>query len=382
MACGAEKLLISGHVYDASVIHHLCFIYADLCKRNVRWHSDLLTKHLLPFLEIVVVDAAVGDRHTVLLQSDGEVAAVGDNTHGQCTVPALPSLHVRYVKVAAGSSHTVLVRSDGIVEAFGENDLGQCWIPPLPTGMIYTEAAAGCKHTLLLRSDGFVVACGAEAQCHGGFQWSRWDQCHVRFLRCPPPLHYIGVRVGTFTSVLLRSDGAALDLEELDEEGLLLNPEEPMLPLPRSGWHYVSASPGHNHTVLIRNDGKAEAFGHPNWENEWTIPQLPAGLSYTAASAGSFHTMLLRSDGQVIAFGRDFEHNLPYPPTLPPGMKYIRIASRGSHYVLLRSDYQVLILGADVGDGICCVPYSISRLALAPAGSLDGDTRPLKRIRH
>ncbi|CAK0895827.1 unnamed protein product, partial [Prorocentrum cordatum] len=117
---------------------------------------------LLPCLRMV----AAGVFHTVLLRSDGTVAARGQNVYGQCDVPALEG-GVTYTHVAAGWLHTVLLRSDGTVAACGQNAHGQCDVPALEGGVVYTHAAAGPHHTVLLRSDGTVAACGqnADGQC-------------------------------------------------------------------------------------------------------------------------------------------------------------------------------------------------------------------------
>ncbi|CAK0895825.1 unnamed protein product, partial [Prorocentrum cordatum] len=138
----------------------------------------------VPALEggVTYTHVAAGWLHTVLLRSDGTVAACGQNAEGQCDVPALeggvtythvacdvPALEggVTYTHVAAGGRYTVLFRSDGTVAAFGQNEHGQCDVPALEGGVVYTHAAAGPHHTVLLRSDGTVAACGqnADGQC-------------------------------------------------------------------------------------------------------------------------------------------------------------------------------------------------------------------------
>ena len=69
--------------------------------------------------------------------------------------------------VAAGERHTVLLKTDGLAVAVGNDVEGYCEIPPLALGENYTQAVAGCMHTVLLKSDGTAVACGLndEVQC-------------------------------------------------------------------------------------------------------------------------------------------------------------------------------------------------------------------------
>ncbi|HVS08805.1 MAG TPA: hypothetical protein VMS76_02950, partial [Planctomycetota bacterium] len=113
------------------------------------------------------VEVAAGGEHTVARRSEGSVVAWGDNTYGQCNVPALPG-GLTYVEVAAGWFHTVARRSDGSVVAWGWNNYGQCNVPALPSGLSYVEVAAGYFHTVARRSDGSVVAWGSNttSQCN------------------------------------------------------------------------------------------------------------------------------------------------------------------------------------------------------------------------
>ena len=65
---------------------------------------------------------AAGSNHTIGLKSDGTVAAVGWNEHGQCNVSDWRDI----VAIAAGCAHTVGLKSDGTVVAVGDNEYGQC----------------------------------------------------------------------------------------------------------------------------------------------------------------------------------------------------------------------------------------------------------------
>ncbi|WP_438825636.1 hypothetical protein [Neobacillus drentensis] len=69
-----------------------------------------------------IVAIAAGSNHTIGLQSDGTVAAVGWNAYGQCNVSDWRDI----VAVAAGCAHTIGLQSDGTVVAVGDNEYGQC----------------------------------------------------------------------------------------------------------------------------------------------------------------------------------------------------------------------------------------------------------------
>ena len=58
----------------------------------------------------------------------------------------------------------------------------------------------------------------------------------------------------------------------------------------------------YQHTLLLRSDGKAVAFG-TNICGQCNIPPLDEGKFYTQVSAGASHSVLLRSDGLVVACG-------------------------------------------------------------------------------
>ena len=89
--------------------------------------------------------------HTVGLKTDGTVAAVGDNSDGQCDVSSWRDI----VAVSAGSYHTVGLKADGTVVAVGNNDHGQCNVSDW-RGIVAVSTEG--HHTVGLKSDGTVVA--------------------------------------------------------------------------------------------------------------------------------------------------------------------------------------------------------------------------------
>ena len=83
---------------------------------------------------------------TVLVNSDGDAVASGDNDFGQCEIPALEG-DESYIQVAAGFIHTVLLRSNGI--AFFLSQL----------------ASAVCDPSLGWREERQPSWCGATTRC-------------------------------------------------------------------------------------------------------------------------------------------------------------------------------------------------------------------------
>src|SRR5258706_524153 len=108
--------------------------------------SPPLQRSLLHVLVGITAAFAVATRsataQTAIAVGGGSVVAWGDNSYGQCDVPALPS-GLTFVDVAAGVGHSVALRSDGSVVAWGANYSGECNVPSLPSGLTYVDVAAG-----------------------------------------------------------------------------------------------------------------------------------------------------------------------------------------------------------------------------------------------
>ena len=155
----------------------------------------------------------------MLLCSDGDAVAIGENRDGRCNIPPLDK-GMTYTQISAGSIHTVLLRSDGSAVAIGGNGGGLCNIPPLDEGFAYDQISAGFAHTVLLRSDGRAVAIGDNA-C---------GQCNIP--RLDEELAYTRISAGFHHTVLLCSDGRALAIGK-NEDG------QCNIPLPLAGIRYI-----------------------------------------------------------------------------------------------------------------------------------------------
>jgi hypothetical protein len=217
-----------------------------------------------------IVQVAGGGDHTVGLRADGRVVAVGRNDYGQCDVSAWTDI----VQVAGGGLHTVGLKSDGRVVAVGKSNEGQCNVGGW-TGIV--QVAAGWSHTLGLKADGTVVAVGrnAEGQCGVGI-WTG----------------IIQVAAGAYHTVGLKYYGTAVAVG--------WNPSGAI----QVGWeNIVQVAAGLEHSVGLRSDGLATCagWGSPgqcdfyDWED---IVQI---------AAGSLHTVGLNSDGTVVAVGQKDE---------------------------------------------------------------------------
>lgn len=248
------------------------------------------------------IAAAAGGEHTVLVRDDGVAVAFGGRSCGRCEVPPLPE-GTRYVAAAAGFVFTVLVRDDGAAVAFGRmkgfnaEDAPAVLVPD--AGTRYVAAAAACNgwHAVLLRDDGEAVFVGSE------------ETSRTALVVPPRPAgtRYIAAAASTNDTVFLRDDGVAVDAR-----GNILTPP--------TGTHYIAVAVGDHHTVFLCDNGEVRASGQNNghreariWEyfgtrlagGQCDVPALPAGMRYVAVSAGSSHTVLLRDDGEALAFGEN-----------------------------------------------------------------------------
>ncbi len=257
---------------------------------------------------------SAGEDHTVGLQSDGTVVAVGGNGHGQCDVSGWEDI----VAISAGGGHTVGLQSDGTVVAVGFNWFGQCDVSDWED---IVAVSAGGFHTVGLKSDGTVVAVG----------FNNSGQCNVSGWE-----DIVAVSAGEDHTVGLKSDGTvvAVGRNKLGQCDV-------------SGWEdIVAVSAGGFHTVGLKSDGTVVAVGFNNsgqcnvsgWED------------IVAVSAGEDHTVGLKSDGTVVADGS----NKLGQCDVSDWEGIVAVSAGGGRTVGLKSDGTVVAVGGK-DDGQCNV---------------------------
>jgi len=249
---------------------------------------------------------AAGDLHTVGLESDGTVVAVGYNYYGQCNVGGWTNI----IQVDAGGyHHTVGLKSNGTVVAVGDNHYGQCNVGGW-TNMV--QVAAGGYHTVGIRSNGTVVAVGDNSygQCNVG-GWTNIvqvaaDGCHTVGLKSN------GTVVATGNNYWGQRDV--------------------------SGWtNIVQVAAGDAHAVGLKSNGTVVATGN----NYWGQCDVGGWTNIVQVAAGDAHTVGLRSNGTVFATGYNYHGQC----NVSGWTNIIQVSASWEHTVGLRSDGTVVAVG-------------------------------------
>lgn len=214
--------------------------------------------------DIVAISAA---SHTVGLKSDGTVVACGVNRFGQCDVSDWTDI----IAISAGDNHTVGLRSDGTVVAEGRNDYGQCDVSRWKN--IIAIAAAN-ETTFGLKSDGTIVSAG---QKNYGYTWK----------------NIADICAGAYDLVGLRIDGTVVSTGSSDgwDNNTL------------SYWNnIVDISASSSHIVGLKSDGTVVACG---LERADEACEVDGWTDIIQVSAGMYFTLGLKADGTVVSVGEN-----------------------------------------------------------------------------
>ena len=299
-----------------------------------------------------VVAVSAGYSHSLALCSDGTVAAWGGNSFGQLgngstTDSRTPDLASQtgilsgktVVAVAAGYHHSLVLCSDGTVAAWGRNNYGQLGnnsttestVPVLVSqagvlsGKTVVAVAAGYYHSLALCSDGAVAAWGYNSSGQLGNNSTTGSTVPVLVSRTGvlSGKTVVAVKAGYHHSLALCSDGtlAAWGANYYGQLGnnSATDSTVPIFVSPTGilvGKTVVAVSAGLIHSLALCSDGTVAAWGENyygqlgnNSTTNSTVPVLVSqpgvlsGKTVVAITAGSSHSLALCSDGTVAAWG-------------------------------------------------------------------------------
>lgn len=238
--------------------------------------------------------------------ASGTARAWGNNSDGQCNVPAgLTDV----VAVAGGGLHSLALRGNGTVAVWGWNVLGETNVPAGLTNVI--AIAANYGYSLALKQDGTVTAWGARAATTpaglsnvvavaAGYDHKlallsnglvvSWGNTNLP----PATLSNVArIAAGNGHSLALKQDGTIIAWGK-NAFG--------QISVPPSVTDVAAVAAGDTHSLALLGDGTVRAWGNNNY-GQTTVP---AGLSNVVAiAAGYEHSLALKADGKMVAWGRN-----------------------------------------------------------------------------
>ncbi|XP_016016524.2 probable E3 ubiquitin-protein ligase HERC6 [Rousettus aegyptiacus] len=290
-----------------------------------------------------VRQAACGERHALLLLSDGTVHSCGDNSRGQLgrrgkpceerpgVIKALETLLVDLV--SCGKEHSLAVCHKGRVFAWGAGSEGQLGIEECKekiftpkkiktlTGIKIIQVSCGDYHSLALSEDGQVYSWGKNSQGQLGLGKEFSSQASPQRVRSLEGIPVAQVAAGGAHSFALSLSGTSFGWGSNNTGQLALSgnntPVQSYKPysigaLKSLDVIYISC--GYEHTAVLTQNGKVFTFGDNscgqlgyNSTVKKKGPQQVEGIDglVSQIDCGSYHTLAyVHTTGEVVSFGR------------------------------------------------------------------------------
>ncbi len=244
------------------------------------------------------------------LPTETMVVAWGDNTHGECDVPAGLT---NATAVAAGWDFSLALRNDGTVLGWGVNSHDETNVPAGLSNV--TAIAAGQYHGLALLANGAVTNWGYYASNDYYF----YSVTNSAYVSPPPASNVAAIVAGEEYDTALLSNGTAVVW------GLIGSYD----PVPTNVTGAVAAvSCGADNSVVLLTNGTVVAWGDFDFYNLFGENDVPTNLSNAVAIATApNYSLALRADGTVVAWGNkgdDFGET-----NVPPGLSNVVAIAAG-----------------------------------------------------
>ena len=293
--------LVSGIVFESQlVVSNVGGIYRSSFRRmstSGKFRNGIGGTLLRQPTDVVAIGS--GQAHDLVALSDGSVAATGNNSSGQTTVPTGIT---NAIDVAAGNRFSLALLSDGSVKAWGDLSGGVSGITNGLTNI--TAVAAMFSNAVALTRDGIVRLYGS-----GPLIPPAQDGILSNFVSFSLGEHYLfGIRL----------DGSAVEL------GAATNGT---LPAPLQWSNVLAATEG----WIVRRDGSVTNF------LPVTAGQATFAQSITNARSIAYDGLVsfcVLSDGSVAGLG----YNTLISPGLITNMNFIALEADGYSGVSLVAD--------------------------------------------
>jgi len=230
------------------------------------------------------IDVDAGDKHSVALQSSGNILLWGDNTFGQLGVENLAS-SVKPItlatitdaaQIAAGDNFNLAILQDRTLVAWGKNNSGQLGIGGssdqesvtiVPVAEAVVDLAAGAEHVLALKEDGELLVWGNNQSGQLGIGHSE-DRHSPTSLALDNSQQIDQMSAGDKHSVILLKDGTLLAWGDntFGQLGIATSdnvntPTEVVDASQEKLRNIVSIATGANFTVAINTQGHILSWG-------------------------------------------------------------------------------------------------------------------------
>jgi alpha-tubulin suppressor-like RCC1 family protein len=244
----------------------------------------------------------------------------------------------RWMQVSSGGRHTLALDTFGDLYVAGDNSFGQTGNPTnssqtfftpafqFPGFMVWKDIAAGGLHSLALTSSGQLYAWGFNAFGQLGIG-SFSNALGPQFVNFPPGVTgWTAIAAGTNHSLALGNDGNIYawgrGLDGVLGNGGSTNsfrPQRVIRPVEVTAWLKIAA--GANHSLALGNNGKLYAWGlgssgqlgngtSANFAVPVPVSAPPGVLNWRGIAAGLTHSLGIGNDGNLYAWGTGLQGQL------------------------------------------------------------------------
>ena len=348
----ATFLLLTGHAQPVTHVatgsYHSLFLKSDgslwaMGSKTAGQLGDGTYNNSTNLPELIVVSnvmaVAAGKNHSLFLKRDGSLWAMGNNFYGQLggtsSFPSFYSVPQQIVAsnvtaIAAGGSHSLFLQSDGSLWAMGGNNVGQLgdgtyFDTKHPKQIVTTNVtaiAAGTDHSLFLKNDGSLWAMGANAAGQLGDGTYSTTNLPEEIVTS----NVTAIAAGANHSLFVKSDGSLWAMGsnvygQLGDGTQFTLSQFTNRPEQIVASNVTAVAAGDNHSLFLKSDGSLWAMGND------TYGQLGNGINTDISSGikqpeqivaggvsevdgGAFHTLFIKSDGSVWAMGSNSQGQL------------------------------------------------------------------------